>query len=151
MKPTDFAYFLTSYLAKHLPGIIGAGSNTIQSYRDTFSLLIKYCTLEKGIPAEKLTLDQLDKKLVEDFLGWIEKERKCSIATRNQRLAAIHSFFKYLQLEQPHALYQLQQVLAIPTKKMQKKSIQYMSLDAIKILLDMPDKEKKAAGEILYC
>lgn len=143
MKPTDFAYSLTSYLSKYLPGEVGASSNTIQSYRDTFSILIKYCVSEKNIPAEKLTLHQLDRKLIEDFLNWIETERKCSVSTRNQRLAAIHAFFKYLQLEQPHALYQYQQILAIPMKKAQKKSINYLTLDAIKNLLDMPDKKTK--------
>jgi len=143
MKPTDFAYHLTCYLGKYLPGVMGAGSNTIQSYRDAFSLLLKFCSLKKSIPAEKLTLDRLDRTLIEDFLSWLENERNCTVATRNQRLAAIHSFFKYLQMEQPHTLYQLQGVLAIPVKKMPKRSIDYLSLDAVKILLDMPNKETK--------
>ncbi|HCF49304.1 MAG TPA: integrase [Syntrophomonas sp.] len=143
MKPTDFAYSLTSYLSKYLPGEVGASSNTIQSYRDTFSLLIKYCVSEKNIPAEKLTLNQLGRNLIENFLNWIEIERKCSVSTRNQRLAAIHALFKYLQLKQPHALYQYQQILAIPMKKARKKSINYLTLDAIKNLLDMPDRDTK--------
>lgn len=143
MKPTDFAYSLTSYLSKYLPGEVGASSNTIQSYRDTFSILIKYCASEKNIPVEKLTLHQLNRKLIEDFLNWLEEERKCSGSTRNQRLAAIHAFFKYLQLEQPHALYQYQQILAIPMKRVRKKSINYLTLDAIKNLLDMPDRNTK--------
>ena len=143
MKPTDFAYCLTSYLSKYLPSQLGASGNTVQSYRDIFSILIKYCASQKNIPAEKLSLIQLDKKLIEDFLNWIETERKCSVSTRNQRLAAIHAFFKYLQLEHPHALYQYQQILSIPMKKAQKKSINYLSLDAIKNLLDMPDKTTK--------
>lgn len=143
MKPTDFAYSLTAYLSKYLPGQVGASSNTIKSYRDTFAILIKYCAFEKNIKAEKLTLLQLDRKLIEDFLNWIEKERKCSISTRNQRLAALHAFYKYLQLEKPHALYQYQQILAIPMKKAKKKYINYLTLDAIKNLLDMPDKTTK--------
>lgn len=143
MKPTDFAYSLTSYLSKYLPGEVGASSNTIRSYRDTFSILIKYCVSEKNIPAEKLTLKQLDRKLIEDFLRWLEAKRKCSGSTRNQRLACIHAFFKYLQLEQPHALYHYQQILAIPMKKARKKSINYLTLDAIKNLLDMPDRNTK--------
>ncbi|OGJ87989.1 MAG: integrase [Candidatus Raymondbacteria bacterium RifOxyA12_full_50_37] len=141
MKPTDFAYSLTAYLSKHLPGQVGASSNTIQSYRDTFSLLIKYCFAEKHIPAEKLILGQLDKKMIESFLSWIEVKRKCSVSTRNQRLAAIHAFFKHLQSEKPHAIYQYQQILAIPIKKSEKKPIFYLTLDAIKKLLDMPDRK----------
>ena len=88
MKPTDFAYSLSSYLGKYLPGEVGASSNTIKSYRDTFSILLKYCAREKGIPTEKLTLDKLDKSLIEDFLLWIQTKRECSVSTRNQRLAA---------------------------------------------------------------
>ena len=106
-------------------------------------LLIKFCAWVKNIPAEKLTINQLDRELINDFLNWLETERKCSISTRNQRLAAIHAFFKYLQLEQPHALYQYQQILAIPMKKAQKKSINYLTLDGIKNLLNMPDRDTK--------
>jgi len=140
MKPTDFAYSLSSYLAKYLPGEVGASINTIKSYRDTFSIFLKYCAREKGLPPEKLTLDQLDKPLIEDFLQWIETERKCSISTRNQRLAAIHAFCRYLQMEQPAALFQYQQILAVPMKTVPQKTISYLSLDAIKKLLNMPDK-----------
>lgn len=143
MKPTDFAYSLSSYLAKYLPGEVGVSSNTIKSYRDTFSILLKYCAREKGVPPEKLTLDQLDKPLIEDFLQWIETERKCSISTRNQRLAAIHAFYRYLQMEQPAALFQYQQILAVPMKSVPKKTISYLSLNAIKNLLNMPDKTTK--------
>jgi site-specific recombinase XerD len=143
MKPTDFAYSLTSYLSKFLPGEVGASSNTIQSYRDTFSILIKYCASEKNISAEKLTIRHLDMELIGNFLNWLEEERKCSVSTRNQRLAAIHAFFKYLQLQQPHSLYQYQQILAIPMKKFRKKSVNYLALDAIKNLLDMPDRATK--------
>ena len=143
MKPTDFAYSLTTYLSKYLPGEVGASSNTIQSYRDTFSILIKYCSAEKNIPVEKLALNQLDRKTIEDFLNWIEIERKCCVSTRNQRLSAIHAFFKYLQSEKPHALYQYQQILAIPIKKSVKKSIHYLTLDAVKKLLNMPDRTTK--------
>lgn len=143
MKPTDFAYSLTTYLSKHLPGEVGASNNTIQSYRDTFSILIRYCSVEKNIPAEKLTLNQLDRKTIENFLNWIEVEKKCSVSTRNQRLSAIHAFFKYLQSEKPHAMYQYQQVLAIPIKKSGKKSIYYLTLDAVKNLLNMPDRTTK--------
>lgn len=143
MKPTDFAYSLTSYLSKYLPGEVGASSNTIQSYRDTFSILIKYCISEKNIATEKLTLHHLDMKLIENFLNWLEEVRKCSVSTRNQRLAAIHAFFKYLQLEHPHSLYQYQQILAIPMKKCRKKSVNYLALYAIKNLLGMPDRNTK--------
>lgn len=143
MNPTDFAYALTSYLSKYLPGEVGASNNTIQSYRDTFSILLKYCVTKKGLAPEKIVIEQLNRKLIEDFLNWLETERKCSVSTRNQRLAAIHAFCKYLQLEQPHGLYQYQQILAIPMKKAPVKSINYLTLDAMEILLDMPNRNTR--------
>lgn len=143
MKPTDFAYSLTSYLSKYLPGEVGSSSNTIKSYRDTFSILIKYCASEENIAAEKLDLQHLDMKLIGRFLNWLEEERKCSTPTRNQRLAAIHAFFKYLQMEHPHSLHQYQQILAIPMKKFRRKSVNYLALDAIENLLDTPDRNTK--------
>jgi len=143
MKPTDFAYSLTFYLSKYLPGEVGASSNTIQSYRDTFSILIKYCASEEHIAVEKLTLQHLDMRLIGSFLNWLEEERECSVSTRNQRLAALHAFFKYLQLEKPHSLHQYQQLLAMPMKKFRKKSVSYLTLDAIKNLLDMPDRNTR--------
>src|SRR5665648_188903 len=97
MRPTDFSYHLTGYLAKYLPGRVGLSSNTIRSYRDTFSLLLRFCSDVKKIPPQKVTIITLDKKLIEEFLTWIETELGCSVSTRNQRLAAIHAFFKYLR------------------------------------------------------
>ena len=143
MKPTDFAYYLTSYLSKYLPGEVGASTNTIKSYRDTFSVLINYCATIKKIPAERLTLRQLDRQTIESFLDWLENSRKNSISTRNQRLAAIHAFFKYLQMKQPQTLYHYQQILSIPMKKAKQCTISYLSLDSIKTILEMPDRRTK--------
>lgn len=117
MKPTDFSYHLTGYLAKYLPGRIGISSNTIKSYRDTFSLLLRFCSEVKKTPAEKIMLDTLKKNLIDEFLTWVETQRGCSVSTRNQRLAAIHAFFKYLQMEAPEHIYLCQQILAVPMKR----------------------------------
>jgi hypothetical protein len=72
MKPTDFSYHLTKYLSSFLPGIRGLSSNTIFSYRDTFTLLLKYYALEKKIPAEKVTLEILQADSIREFLEWLE-------------------------------------------------------------------------------
>jgi len=93
MKPTDFAAYLTEFLSVYLPHQKNASRNTIASYRDTFKLFIRYCQEQKNMPAEKIEMSMLTHKLVSDFLEWLEKDRKCSILTRNQRLAAIHAFF----------------------------------------------------------
>jgi integrase/recombinase XerD len=139
MKPTDFAYHLTTYLSKYLPGRLGISRNTIWSYRDTFSLLLRFCSEEKAIRIEKITLKTLQKNFIDEFLIWLETKRGCSVSTRNQRLAAIHAFFRYLQLEEPGHLFLCQQILAIPTKRSANKAIHYLTLDAIKSILEAPD------------
>lgn len=88
---------------------------------------------------EKITLKTLARDLIDEFLTWLETQRGCAVSTRNQRLAAIHSFFRYLQLEEPGHLFTCQQILAIPMKRTARKVINYLTLDAIKAILDAPD------------
>ena len=140
MKPTDFSYWLTTYLAKYLPGEVGASSNTIKSYRDTFSLFIRFCLQVQNLKPEKITLAKIDKTLIASFLKWIQETRCCSVSTRNQRLAAIHAFCKFLQYEQPELLFPLQEILTIPFKKAGKSVISYLSIEEIKMLLEQPDR-----------
>ncbi|WP_321492729.1 tyrosine-type recombinase/integrase [uncultured Desulfobacter sp.] len=140
MKPTDFAIHLTGFLSVYLPRQKNASNNTISSYRDTFKLLLRYCQEQKDIPVEKLNLDMLTHVMIADFLEWIEKERKCSIATRNQRLAAIHSFFRYAQYEEPSGILHFQKVIALPVKKASKPSVPHLTPEAMKHLLSQPDK-----------
>lgn len=138
MKPTDFSYFLTGFLSKYLPGETGASKHTIESYRDTFILFLRFLNEEKGIIADKLTLNKITKGLVIEYLDWIEDKRNCSKSTRNVRLAGIHSFFKYLQYENPDNLLEWQKILSIPIKKTERKAMNYLTLDGIKLLLEMP-------------
>jgi site-specific recombinase XerD len=140
MKTTDFSEHLTQFLAEYLPNQKNASRNTIASYRDTFKLLIRYCQEQKSIKAEKLTMNHLTNKLIEDFLRYLETDRKCSISSRNQRLAAIHSFFRYAQYEEPASLMYFQQVIALPVKKAPKTSIPHLTPEAMKLLLEQPDK-----------
>ena len=88
---------------------------------------------------EKITIETLQKNLIVEFLTWIETQRACSVSTRNQRLAAIHAFFRYLQLEEPVHLFLCQQILAIPMKRSASKAIDYLTLDAMKAILEAPD------------
>ncbi len=143
MKPTDFAKYLTEFLAVYLPSEKNVSKNTIRSYRDTFKLLIKYCQKIKIIIVEKITLNDLSSELLIDFLKWLETDRKCSISTRNQRLAAIHSFFRYIQAEEPGGIFHFQKVINIPSKKAQKTIVEYLTAEAIKLLLEQPDKNTR--------
>ncbi|MDQ0221464.1 site-specific integrase [Peribacillus cavernae] len=140
MKPTDFAKHLTEFLSVYLPSQKNVSKNTIHSYRDTFKLLIKYCQETKSIPAERITLDILTSGLLTGFLEWLETVRKCSISTRNQRLSAIHSFFRYVQAEEPSGLFHFQKVIAIPSKKANKTVVEHLTPEAMKLLLEQPDR-----------
>jgi integrase/recombinase XerD len=144
MKPTDFAWYLSAFFTKYLPGECGASANTVSSYRDTFLLLFVYLRDEKSLRIERLQLKDFQKDLIRDFLDWIESNRRCSAATRNVRLTAIHSFFRYLQFEYPDFLIEWQRILDIPVKKTEHGTLSYMSLDGIKLLLQMPDRRTKA-------
>jgi integrase/recombinase XerD len=125
MKPTDFSKYVTEFLSIYLPKQKNVSKNTIYSYRDAFKLLIQYCQIKK-LPAERITLDHFSGELLLDFLAWLETERKCSIATRNQRLAALHSFFRYVQAEEPAGLFHFQKIIAIPIKKSLKTMVEYL-------------------------
>lgn len=139
MKTTDFSKFLTEFLASYLPGEKGASINTIKSYRDTFVLLLRYFKEERHIPAEKLSLVHIDKVAVTDFLDWIEQCRGCSAASRNVRLAALHSFFRYLQYRNPENMQEWHRILSISVKKTEKPSITYLSVEGIRLILEGPD------------
>ncbi len=139
MKPTNFAYHLTGYLSKYLPSRVGLSHNTILSYRDSFALLLRFCSEGKAMTIEKITLGTLQKNLIEEFLDWLETQRGSSVSTRNQRLAAIHAFYRYLQMEEPEQIYLCQQILAIPMKRTASKAIDYLTLDAMKAILEAPD------------
>jgi len=140
MNPTNFAKYLADFFSVYLTTQKNVSKNTIYSYRDTFKLLLKYCQEVKGIAIERIRIDSLTAELVKDFLNWIEHERKCSISTRNQRLASIHSFFRYIQGEEPAGIHHFQQVISIPIKKAEKKVLEHLSPGAMKLILEQPDK-----------
>ncbi len=139
MKPTDFATHLTEFLSVYLPRQKNASKNTIASYRDTFKLLLRFCLEQKDIPVEKLNMSMLSHLTIIDFLEWLEEKRKCCIATRNQRLAAIHSFFRYVQYEEPAGILHFQKIIALPIKKAAKPSVPHLTPDIMKLLLSQPD------------
>ena len=136
---TDFAKYLSKFLSEYLPYERNMSPNTVTSYRDTFVQFISYMKDVQNVKVERLTLDMLTRQRVLDFLSWVQKERCCGIATRNHRLASIHSFISYLQYEEIHHLAEWQKVLSIKAMKDEKKSISYLTTDGIKLLLEQPD------------
>jgi site-specific recombinase XerD len=140
MKPTDFSKSLTDFLTVYLPGERGISYNTVCAYKDTFLLFLRFMKEKNAINADNLTLALITQELVISFLDWTQEERHCSNSTRNARLGAIHSFFRYLQYKNPSRLYQWQQILCIPTKRSEKPPVTYISLDGIRLLLEQPSQ-----------
>lgn len=139
MKVTSFSSYLADFLTRYLPGERGASSNTVLSYKDTFLLLVRFMKTVKGIAPERLDLKEVNKDNILAFLHWIESEKHCSVPTRNARLTALHSFFRYLQYESPAYLHMCGQILSIPIKKTLTATVTYLSLDAVKAILEGPD------------
>ena len=137
-KPTDFSYLLSNFLTKFLPSERGLSQNTISSYRDTFVLLLKYCKEVLAVKSEHITMASLNRETVLSFLEWLETSRMVSARTRNQRLAAIHSFFRYVQEAEPSFMHECQRILTIAFKKTFGASITYLSLEVIKAILAQP-------------
>jgi integrase/recombinase XerD len=138
-KATDFARLLSGFLTNYLPNEKGVSVNTVKSYSYTFILFIKYMREIQNIPLTKLTFSLLNKEGVVGFLNWLQKERRCIDATRNQRLAAISSFIRYAEYMNPGRLYDCHQILSIPAKKTGSRGIDYLNIDGIKLLLQQPD------------
>ena len=116
--PPDLAgRHLAKFFTDHLAGERAASPRTIASYRDAIKLLLIWFKSAERIPPEKLRLADIDRAHILRFLDWLETERGCSAATRNQRLAVIKSFCRYTAVEQPDRLDQVTQILAIRQKK----------------------------------
>jgi site-specific recombinase XerD len=140
MKPTDFSKTLEDFLTKYLPGERGMSHHTIASYKDTFILLIHFFDSRQGVPPHKLTLSMMDKNSIIKFLDWLQQNRNCCDATRNVRLSGLHSFFKYLQYRNPENMHRWQDVLSIREKKTSSNTVNYLSAECIKLLLEKPDR-----------
>lgn len=139
MKPTDFSKHLSDFFGKYLPTECGLSRNTIKTYSITFMLLIRFMELSEGIRPENLRLNDFTAQRVKDFLTWLEKDRSCAPSTRNARLGAIHSFFKYLQYQDVKGLFSWQNILAIKCKRVQQKEMSYLTIEGIKLLLKQQD------------
>jgi site-specific recombinase XerD len=139
MKPSDFSVLLTRYLSQYLPVQRNLSSNTIKSYRDTFKLLLTFCRDEKNMNIAKLSLKQLDKKCIEDFLIWLRQSRGASPSTYNQRLSAIHAFFDYVMTEEPAYIEQCQKIIKIKSMDTPEKPASYLTVQNLGALLAEPD------------
>jgi site-specific recombinase XerD len=136
---TDFAKHLSRFLAEYLPHERNVSPNTIASYRDAFVQFIDYMRGEKQTALDRLSLKHLTRENVIGYLSWLLQERHCSPATRNYRLAAIHSFCSYLQYAVIDRMELWQNILSIKAIRTEKKVLNYLSVEGIKLLLMQPD------------
>lgn len=135
-----FTYHLTKYFSDYMPNQLACSAHTIRSYRDTFVQLMEFYKKKYHIPPEKLEYGSFTAQRIEEFLKWLEDDRGVGIRTRNQRLAAIHAFFRYLQYRDPAGFSQCAEVLAVPFKKAPSAPVGYMDLEETAFLFTLPDQ-----------
>jgi site-specific recombinase XerD len=131
---------LQLFFAEHLVVHKRASAQTIASYRDTFRLLLQFMRDETGIAPSALSLAALNADAVLEFLDHIERDRGCTVRSRNNRLAAIRSFFRFVSLRDPAAVGIVTRIMAIPTKRYERKLVGHLNRDEVKALLAAPDR-----------
>jgi site-specific recombinase XerD len=131
---------LQAFFAEHLLAHKRASPQTIACYRDTFRLLLRFIQEKMGTELSALPLAALDADAVLAFLDHLERDRGCSVRSRNNRLAAIRSFFRVVALRVPDRLGQVTRVMAIPIKRDNKRLVHYLSRDEVRALLAAPNQ-----------
>jgi len=130
---------LQSFFTDRLQRQRGASHHTIAGYRDCFRLLLRFAERRLGKPPSELNVEELDAAFIGEFLDHLETERGNSARTRNARLAAIHSFFRYVALTEPAYSLLCQRVLAIPSKRHESGPVEFLAPPEIEALLSAPD------------
>ncbi len=141
---SDLATPLSGFLREHLPSERNASQHTCETYAYSFQLLVIFAADKCHCKPSQLTIGQIDASMVMTFLEHIEDKRGNSARTRNTRLAAIKSFFRYLEYRQPAYLDQSRQIHAIPMKKTDLALIDYLTREELKTLLDSPDRRTQS-------
>lgn len=135
-----FSELLQGYFTDYLMRERGVSPHTVASYRDTFRLLINFTCKSLHQMPTKLAIQNFDSAMVLRFLNYLEGERGVGAQSRNVRLAAIHSFFNYVALQEPQALAVAQRILAIKTKRSQKKQVEFLTEMETETLLATPNQ-----------
>jgi len=131
---------LESFFTERLMNQRKASPNTIASHRDTFRLLLKFAKKSLNKEPSKLMIEDLDTAFIGQFLDYLEKQRGNEARTRNVRLAGIHTFFKYVALEEPSYSALAQRILAIPNKRFKCKPVEFLTRPEIDALLAVPNQ-----------
>lgn len=140
MKAVTLAYWLRAFFHDWLAQQRNASHHTIKSYRDTWRLFLRFVAGRRKRSVSDLLLEDLTEKEVLAFLQHGEQERRITIGTRNCRLAAVRSFFRFVADREPSAAVQCAAVLRIPTKKAPTAEVNYLDKDEITAILRQPDR-----------
>jgi len=136
---TDFGAMLQAFFADRLIRQLNVSPRTVESYRDTFRLLLRYAQERLHRMPHSLRLDDVNVLVVSDFLDYLEKERGNCVRSRDARLAAIHSFYKYVGQRRPEKLRLVQEILALPNKRFEKPMLTFLSKEEMTSVLAAPD------------
>ncbi len=141
-KPGLFLDMLENFMGTYIIQTLGLSPNTETSYRCSFNLFIQYMFDVKGIPSVTINFNMVDSSLIISFLDWIENDRKCSIGTRNYRLAAFKSFAKYASNYDFEAAGKFaSDIRKIPVKRCSKKKRAFFTLQEVIILFNLPNTQ----------
>jgi len=132
--------WIRRFLLEHLVGERNLSKNTQRSYRDALALLMPFVSKKLRKPVDELTVTDLNGDAVRSFLADLEVTRDCGIATRNQRLAAIHALAEFVGLHSPEHIAWSGQLRAIPFKKTGKRPVPYLEKPEMDALLNSPDQ-----------
>lgn len=140
-RKISFMSLLEDYFETYLPYSRGLSGNTINSYKQTFLLLMRYMLDVKNISASKINFTDLTYETLLDFFKWLETDRLCKPSTRNQRLSVLSAFSEYAQNRDFDAASVFRSaIIKIPVKKAKAKQRAVFTKDEIKILLNLPDE-----------
>jgi integrase/recombinase XerD len=131
---------LQAFFTDRLIGQRQASPHTIAAYRDTFRLLLSFASAQLNTEPSKLQINDLDAPLISAFLDHIERERRCGARTRNARLAAIRSLYRYAALRHPEHAAVIERVLAIPPKRFQSNLVTFLNEQELDALVCTPDR-----------
>lgn len=140
MRTATFPALLQRFFTDRLCVQMEASRHTIASYRDTFRLLIRYAGARSGKAPTKLEVGDIDADMVANFLIHVEGSRGNAVRSRNARLAAIRSFFRYVAMTEPVFLHHCQRILAMPNKRQERRAVTFLDADEIAALLGSPDR-----------
>ena len=146
-----FSKIVQSFLTTYIIGECNYSMNTKASYSTTFHLLLEFMNKEKNIKPNKIEIETVTKEVIVQFLDWLETNRNVSIQTRNQRLACIKSFYKYVQLNELDLFDTCSLILSIKNKKVPNKIISYFSEDEIRIIINYLNNSKDLKKLTIIC